>query len=124
MYPPTTGSYTLSLHDALPIWPIDDPDVVVAIGGDAGDLAEQPVARQVLGPERIDLELRHACFRGLCQHRSARERQQRARHQDRSCLHRILPLLLVCLLHYATWSLSNLFTKQLAARPPRALHRT
>src|SRR5690348_17570715 len=77
MYPPTTGSYTLSLHDALPIWPIDDPDVVVAIGGDAGDLAEQPVARQVLGPERIDLELRHACFRGLCQHRSARERQDR-----------------------------------------------
>ena len=37
-----------------------DPDAIILVGGDAGDLPEQPVVRQRLGPERIDLELRHA----------------------------------------------------------------
>jgi hypothetical protein len=33
-----------------------DPDMIVRVDGDAGDGAEQPVIRQRLGPERIDLE--------------------------------------------------------------------
>ena len=37
---------------------VDDPDVVVAIGGDAGDLAEDPVAGQRLRPERLGPERR------------------------------------------------------------------
>ena len=31
-----------------------DPDVVLVVDGDAGDLAERPILGQVLGPERID----------------------------------------------------------------------
>src|SRR5207302_8917625 len=55
--------------------PLDDPDVI-ALGRDAGRLAHQPVVRQWLGPERIDLEDRRVgdC-RGADQHR--RDRQQR-----------------------------------------------
>ncbi len=37
---------------------MDDPDVVILADGDAGDLAENPIAGQRLGPERLDLELR------------------------------------------------------------------
>jgi len=39
---------------------VHNPDIVVAIDRDAGYLTEQPVVRQILRPERIDLELRHA----------------------------------------------------------------
>ena len=35
------------------------PDAIVAVGGEAGDLAQDPVVRQRLGPERINLEHRH-----------------------------------------------------------------
>ena len=38
---------------------LDDPDVVALVDRDAGDLAERPVVRQRLRPERIDLEFRH-----------------------------------------------------------------
>src|SRR5258708_13819039 len=34
-----------------------DPDAVVGVGGDAGDLAEDPFVRQRLRPQRVDLEL-------------------------------------------------------------------
>ena len=37
--------------------PVDDPDVVLAVDGDAGDLAEDPFVGQGLGPERINGEL-------------------------------------------------------------------
>ena len=37
--------------------PMDDPDVVLAVDGDAGDLAEDPFVGQRLGPVRIDGEL-------------------------------------------------------------------
>ncbi len=37
--------------------PVDDPDVVLAVDGDAGDLAEDPFVGQRLGPERINGEL-------------------------------------------------------------------
>ena len=35
---------------------VDDPDVVAAVHGDARDLAEDPVVRQRLRPEGVDLE--------------------------------------------------------------------
>jgi hypothetical protein len=35
-----------------------DPDAIIFVGGNAGNLPEQPVVRQRFGPERIDLELR------------------------------------------------------------------
>src|SRR5262245_52580356 len=34
------------------------PDVIVGVDGHAGNLPEQPVVGQRLGPERVDLELR------------------------------------------------------------------
>jgi hypothetical protein len=40
--------------------PVHDPDVVVLVDGHARDLAQDPVVRQRLRPERVDLELRHA----------------------------------------------------------------
>jgi hypothetical protein len=39
-------------------WALYDPDVVVAIHGDAADLAEQPIVRQRIRPVRYDLETR------------------------------------------------------------------
>src|SRR5207302_3616039 len=53
---PTTEIYPLSLHDALPISAMDDPDVVLLVDPDADRHAEQPVIGQRLGPQRIDLE--------------------------------------------------------------------
>ena len=44
--------------------PLHHPDVIEAIDPDAGDLAEQPVVGQGLGPERIDQELRNAADLG------------------------------------------------------------
>ena len=40
--------------------PLDHPDAIEPVDGDAGDLAEQPVVGQRLRPERIDLELGQA----------------------------------------------------------------
>ena len=34
--------------------PVDDPDAVVVVDGDAGHLPEDPIARQRFGPERLD----------------------------------------------------------------------
>jgi len=39
---------------------VDDPDVVLPVDRDAGDLTENPVFRQRLRPVRLGLELRHA----------------------------------------------------------------
>ncbi len=39
---------------------VDDPDVVLRVDRDAGDRAEEPVIRQRLGPERVDLEASEA----------------------------------------------------------------
>jgi hypothetical protein len=39
--------------------PMHHPDAIIFVGGDAGDLPKQPVVGQRLGPERLDLELRH-----------------------------------------------------------------
>ena len=38
--------------------PVDDPDVIAGVDRDADRRAEDPVVRQRLGPERIDLEAR------------------------------------------------------------------
>src|SRR6516165_722904 len=38
--------------------PVHDPDAVMPVGGDAGDLSQNPFVRQRLRPERIDLKLR------------------------------------------------------------------
>src|SRR3954470_20867198 len=42
---------------------VDDPDAVLAVGGDAGDRSEDPVLRhrERLWPQRFDLELRRLC---------------------------------------------------------------
>ena len=37
---------------------MDDPDVILGVDPEADDLAEHPVVRQRLGPQRIDLEPR------------------------------------------------------------------
>jgi hypothetical protein len=41
---------------------LHDPDAIEAIGPDPGNLAEEPVVRQRLRPERINLKLRHRVF--------------------------------------------------------------
>src|SRR3712207_8834663 len=41
----TTEIYTLSLHDALPIWAAGQPGDVDHVRGDAGDAAPRPVVR-------------------------------------------------------------------------------
>jgi len=38
--------------------PMHDPDAVISVGGNAGDLPQNPFVRQRLRPERIDLKLR------------------------------------------------------------------
>ena len=37
-------------------WPMNDPDVIVRIDGQADGLADDPMIRQRLGPERIHFE--------------------------------------------------------------------
>ena len=41
-----------------PVGPVHDPDVVLRVDADADRLAEDPVVRQRLGPERIHFEPR------------------------------------------------------------------
>jgi hypothetical protein len=43
---------------------MDDPDVVLTVDRDAGDLAEDPVVRERLRPERFGLEFRHRLIGG------------------------------------------------------------
>ena len=84
---------------------MDDPDVILAVDGHAGDRSQNPVIGQRLRPERIDLiaagRLRRGCGRGLAAatRRSPRSGQRPANRQGeasraaivarRSSLHRI-----------------------------------
>ena len=61
--------------------PMHHPDAVIFVGGEAGDLSEDPVVRQGLGPERVDLELRRrACSLG--QRLPAAEHHRNAEPRD------------------------------------------
>ena len=62
---------------------VHDPDVILRVDGDAGDRSEQPVIRQRLGPERIDLERR----RRLADRRRAGEHERRDSGDRQSSLH-------------------------------------
>ena len=50
-----------------------DPDVVVPVDGDAGHLAEDPVLRQRLGPERLGPELRRVLRECRCGERDGQQ---------------------------------------------------
>ena len=68
--------------------PLQHPDMVVGIDGDARHLAQQPVVGQRLGPERIDLELRRVGGDGGRRKRdSTHQGDQRAPY---ATLHRFL----------------------------------
>ena len=72
---------------------LHDPDIVEAVGADARDLAEQPVVRQRLRPERIDLELRHRDLVTLSERGAGGEGQYRdaeAQHLFAHCI--VLPV--------------------------------
>src|SRR5688572_15724915 len=60
---------------------LHDPDVVARVDGDAGDLPEQPVVRQRLRPERVDLKLWHTLRRFL---RAWRARDERRKQDEGS----------------------------------------
>ena len=74
--------------------PMDDPDAIEAVGPDAGDLAEEPVVRQRLRPEWIDLELRHRgfCGRVLGERGGSEQRQHGGAHAGRHFCHEVLPI--------------------------------
>ena len=66
-----------------------DPDVVLRVDGHADRLAEHPVIRQRLRPERIDLEGRRlhaggALGRGDAFERAARDEQRGDEHEEES----------------------------------------
>ena len=63
---------------------MDDPDVVLAVHGDAGDLAKDPVFRQRLRPERLGLEFRGGLL-GRGDRRQQRSRRDRKPRQDPCC---------------------------------------
>jgi hypothetical protein len=67
--------------------PMHDPDVIIAVDRDAGDLAENPIAGQRLRPKRLRLEarnvgalLRRRACRCECAHRDHGERCQSRNH--------------------------------------------
>src|SRR6516165_3170244 len=70
--------------------PVHDPDAVISVGGDAGDLPQNPFVRQRLRPERIDLKLRHRGSTALGQYRAGDERHYGGKPRDLD-FHVVLP---------------------------------
>src|SRR5215475_16138282 len=80
----TTEIYTLSLHDALPIWDPAQPRIVRDAGGQRGDLFGQRVPRseehtsELQSREnlvcRLLLEKKKKKFKQICRHRKKRKK--------------------------------------------------
>src|SRR5262249_524666 len=70
--------------------PVHDPDAVIAVGRDAGDLPQDPFIGQRFRPEGIDLKLRHreSTVLGLC--RAGGERHRGGEPHDHD-FHIVLP---------------------------------
>jgi hypothetical protein len=86
--------------------PVHQPDAVMAVDRDAGDLAQDPVVRQRLRPERIDLELRYGVVG------KSRRGRQNCNRKHRNGFHRPPP----------AWTGSMITPNHLARNKARRWH--
>jgi hypothetical protein len=73
---------------------VNDPDIIVAIDRDAGNLPKDPIARQGLRPKRLGLETRNGGFgsfgKGLTRKRGEGGNQNDTQYGPQAC-HDIAP---------------------------------